>query len=167
MQPCPDFLVPLANEMMSATARAATTATTPPIIHFSRGRIAGLRRTASACPGGRISIQPRVYGGSGHITATSRGKGMEPTGPCINRSGVSRSGAAHRLAPLLQLPLDHLAGGVAGQFVHKDDLPRDLVAGQVLLDVVLDVVLGHLAARAQDDERPQALAELLVVDADR
>src|ERR1700756_4567523 len=92
---------------------------------------------------------------------------MEPTGPYITDSGVSRSGAAHRLAPLLQLPLDHLAGGVAGQFVYKDDLPRDLVAGQVLLDVVLDVVLGHLAARAQDDERPQALAELLVVDADR
>src|SRR3712207_6943394 len=42
----------------------------------------------------------------------------------------------------------------------------DLVAGEVRLDVLLDLVLGDLLALLGDDDGLQALAELLVVDAE-
>ena len=44
-----------ANEITSTTARAATTPSTPPIIHFSRADMCQRGRSCSACPGGRIS----------------------------------------------------------------------------------------------------------------
>ena len=43
------------NEITSTTTRAATTASTPPIIHFSRVDVGQRSRVASACPGGMIS----------------------------------------------------------------------------------------------------------------
>lgn len=45
-----------ANEITSKTASAATTLSTPPIIHFSRVEVGQRMRVASACPGGMISI---------------------------------------------------------------------------------------------------------------
>src|ERR1700757_2961573 len=65
---------------------------------------------------------------------------------------------------LLEFTLEHLARGIAGQLVQEHDLARNLIAGQVLLDVALDVVLGQTRALAQDHERLQALSELLVLD---
>src|SRR5919106_3754136 len=62
-----------------------------------------------------------------------------------------------------ELALQHLSGGVAGQLVHEDDLPRHLVARQVLLHVALEVVLARLLALLQYDEGAQALAEVLVL----
>ena len=44
------------------------------------------------------------------------------------------------------------------------DLTRHLVAGEVRLDVLLDVVLAERLAVAHHDDGLQALAELLVVD---
>ena len=53
-----------------------------------------------------------------------------------------------------------------GQLVEEHDLARHLVAGEVLLDPVLEVVLGDVARR-EHHERPEPLAEVVVVDADR
>src|SRR5262245_42392749 len=67
--------------------------------------------------------------------------------------------------PFCELPLEHLAGGVAGQLVEEDDLAGHLEAGEVLLDPVLQVVLRRVTR--DHHERLQALAEVVVVDADR
>src|SRR4051812_5368756 len=67
---------------------------------------------------------------------------------------------------LLQLPLEDLAGRGPGQFVGEDDVARDLVGGEVRPDEVLELALGHLAARAGHDHRAQPLAEVLVLDAE-
>ena len=53
---------------------------------------------------------------------------------------------------LLQLALQDLAGGVARQLVEEADLARHLEAGEVLLDVLLQVVLGRLLRRSSHDE---------------
>src|SRR5690606_31248852 len=54
-----------------------------------------------------------------------------------------------------------LAGGVAPQIVEEDHVARHLVAGQVALDVGLDLLrVGLRLARLRHDERAQALAEL-------
>src|SRR3954468_920608 len=63
---------------------------------------------------------------------------------------------------LLQLPLQDFSGCVARQLVEELDVARHLVAGQVLLHILLDVVLGKLRAGA-DDERLQALPEVRVL----
>src|SRR5919112_3665224 len=47
---------------------------------------------------------------------------------------------------LLQLLLQHLAGRIARQLLEELDLTRDLVAGQVGLDLLLDLGLGRPAA---------------------
>src|SRR3954469_25408251 len=68
------------------------------------------------------------------------------------------------LAPL-ELLLQDLAGRVARQLVHELDLPRHLVAREVGLHLLLDLVLRRPRPLLRD-ERLQPLAELLVVDAD-
>src|SRR3954452_20280837 len=65
-----------------------------------------------------------------------------------------------------QLSLEHLPGRVAGQLVHELDLARDLVAGEVGLDVPPDLVPAQRGALAPDHDRLQPLAELLVLDAE-
>src|SRR5579859_1748084 len=54
MQPCPDLRPVAANETTSAAPSTASSAITPPIIAFSRGRSG---RSDWACAGGRISIR--------------------------------------------------------------------------------------------------------------
>ena len=56
--------------------------------------------------------------------------------------------------------------GLRGSSSRKTHLTRCLVAGEVLPHVVLGVVLGQGRARLEHEEGLQALAELLVVDAD-
>ena len=73
--------------------------------------------------------------------------------------GATRAGA-------VEAPLEHLAGRVARQLVHEQDLAGHLEAGEVALDVVLHRLLVQAGARAQHHEGAQALAELLVADAD-
>ena len=65
---------------------------------------------------------------------------------------------------LFELALEHLAGRVARQLVDEHDVARDLVAGEVRLDVLLDLVGRHLLLGHDDGLQP--LAELLVVDAE-
>jgi membrane protein DedA with SNARE-associated domain len=60
MQPDVELGLLDANEITSTTANAATTPSTPPIIHFSRVDMRQRGRIASACPGGRISIAPSL-----------------------------------------------------------------------------------------------------------
>src|SRR4051794_2094115 len=67
--------------------------------------------------------------------------------------------AAVALLALLQLLLQDLAGRVARQLVHELDLARHLVARELRLHLLLDLVLGRAVALARD-ERLQALAEL-------
>src|ERR1700728_1923455 len=71
-----------------------------------------------------------------------------------------------RSAVAAQLALEHLAGGVARQLIHEHDFARHLVAREVVLDVLLHRFLVQSRILACDDERLQALAELLVVHAD-
>src|ERR1700728_1323761 len=78
-------------------------------------------------------------------------------------TGERRSG---RLPGGAELALEDLAGGVARKLGDEDDFAWDLVAGEVLLDVFLDRVLVEIGVLAGDDERLQALAELVVGDAD-
>src|SRR5207247_9479870 len=77
-----------------------------------------------------------------------------------------RSRTSPSASPLAQLALEDLARGVAGKLVHELDLARHLVAREVGPNVLLRLVLGQLRVVPCDDERLQALAELLVVDAD-
>lgn len=55
MQPDVELGLLEANEITSTTASAATTPSTPPIIHFSRAERCQRGRSVSACPGGSIS----------------------------------------------------------------------------------------------------------------
>src|ERR1700742_2417008 len=80
--------------------------------------------------------------------------------------GRSPPAARSLRVALRELALEDLPGRVARQLLQEDDLARDLVAGEVRLDVVLELVRGRLAAGVEHDERAQALAELLVLDAD-
>src|SRR5436853_7887496 len=66
---------------------------------------------------------------------------------------------------LLELALDDPAGRVARQLVEELHFARHLVAREVLLHVILDLVLGQLAG-ARHDERLEALAEVRVLDPD-
>ena len=59
-------------------------------------------------------------------------------GAAAPTAGPSEASASRRQSEsvgvvLGQLPLEHLAGGVAGQLVEEHDLARHLVAGQVVL----------------------------------
>src|SRR3954452_10629288 len=74
------------------------------------------------------------------------------------------SGGSVLFGVLFELPLEHLAGRRARQLLHELDVARDLVAGQVRLDVLLDLVGRHLLLRHHHGL--EALAELLVVDAE-
>ena len=62
----------------------------------------------------------------------------------------------------LRIQSSELAGRRAGQGLDEHHRARHLVAGQVGAHVVLDLSLGQLGPRTDDDERLQALAELLV-----
>src|SRR4051812_32368072 len=94
--------------------------------------------------------------------------------PSARSAGTSCSVAARtRTMPparsalvLGQLALEDLAGRVARQLLHEDDVARDLVAREVRLHVILQLRLGGVAPGVEDDERAQALTELLVLDAD-
>src|SRR4051794_4581440 len=83
------------------------------------------------------------------------------------RSRAGRGPRPRASVPALgELPLEDLAGRVARQLVDEHDVARDLVAREVRLDVVSELVLRRRPARLDDDERAQPLAELLVLDAD-
>src|SRR3954447_17209715 len=66
----------------------------------------------------------------------------------------------------LDLPLEDLAGRSLGQLVDEPDLARVLVAGDLLLDVRAQLVLGDVLAVLERDRGADLLAELLVRDAD-
>src|SRR2546423_11717857 len=93
-----------------------------------------------------------------------------------SRASASSSKGATKTArpaltrrPLLalgQLPLEHLARRVARQLVDQDDLARDLVAREVVADVLLQRVRVGVAAVRRDHERAQPLPELVVLHAD-
>src|SRR3954463_5978932 len=93
--------------------------------------------------------------------AVSRGR--LALGPGLLLRGGLLLGAV--LFLLLELLLHDLAGRVARQLVDELDLARDLEAREIRLHVLLELVLARLAV-AGHDERLQALAELLVLDAD-
>src|SRR4051794_603212 len=93
---------------------------------------------------------------------------------CPNWSRRRKSGAgvptaspvAGRSVGFGELTLEDLASRVAWELIEEHDLARNLVAGEVLPDPVLEVVLARRFG-SDDHECLQALAELLVVDADR
>src|SRR5213080_3411170 len=64
------------------------------------------------------------------------------------------------------LPLEDLAGRPLGQLVDEPDLARVLVAGDLLLDVRAQLVLGDVLAVLERDRGADLLAELVVRDAD-
>src|ERR1700753_3480458 len=66
------------------------------------------------------------------------------------------SGIRAILVAVDELTLEHLAGRVARQLVEEHDLARDLVAGQVLADVVTDLVAGELGRRPGAPRTPSA-----------
>src|SRR6478609_12077430 len=66
-----------------------------------------------------------------------------------------------------QLALEDLSSRVARQFVEEDHLARHLIAGQMLFDVGLDVVLADTGAVGLDHERAQPVPPLLVLHAHR
>src|SRR5204862_78248 len=78
------------------------------------------------------------------------------SGPRARRASVA----------LGQLALEDLAGGVARQLIEELDLARDLVAREVGLHQVLELVGVDRRPARDHDEGLQALAELLVLDAD-
>src|SRR6202012_4563203 len=110
-------------------------------------------------------------------TASAAWRGSGPSVPAFRYALLSRTGNWARnaagsgiraiLVAVGELALEDLAGRVARQLVEEHDLPRDLVAGQVLTHVVADLVAAELGAGAQHHERPQALTEALVLDAAR
>src|SRR6476661_4023254 len=61
-----------------------------------------------------------------------------------------------------ELALQDLTRRVARKLLDEDDLARDLVARQVLLDVALQVLLTDFLALLLDNERHQPLPEVLV-----
>src|SRR4051794_34714250 len=65
-----------------------------------------------------------------------------------------------------ELTLENLASRVARELIEEHDVARNLVAGEVLLDPFLQVVLAR-TVRPDDHESLEPLAELVVVDADR
>src|SRR3954463_14636286 len=74
--------------------------------------------------------------------------------------------AARSGIPRLQLPLYDFSGCVARQLVEELHLAWDLVAREAVLDVVLDFIFRQFGLAGGDDERLQALTEVLVLDAD-
>ena len=86
-----------------------------------------------------------VLAGDPPVEATT-----QPVGCSIKWREEPRLGAVGRV--VLgggELALEDLAGRVARQLVHEHDLARDLVAGEVLLDVRLELVLGGRARRCR------------------
>src|SRR4051794_31675874 len=79
-----------------------------------------------------------------------------PTGSPVEGASVGFS----------ELTLENLASRVPGELIEEHDLARNLEAGEVLLDPVLEVVLGR-SVGCDDHERLEPLAELGIVDADR
>ena len=110
-------------------------------------------------------------------TATSSSPRSRPSSTARSASGrstwprgvkpplVAAPGSTQGLGDA-QLALHHLAGVVARKVVQDHHLARHLVTGQVLLHVPLEVVRCRGGTRLQDDVGVEALAELLVVDAD-
>src|SRR3954447_10046380 len=60
----------------------------------------------------------------------------------------------------LDLPLEDLAGRPLGQLVDEPDPARVLVAGDLLPDVLAQLLLGDLLALLQRDRRADLLAQL-------
>src|SRR3954468_21223328 len=66
-----------------------------------------------------------------------------------------------------ELALQDLTRRVTRKFVDEDDFAGDLVARQVVLHIALEFLLAGVLALSLDHERHQALAEVLIVHADR
>src|ERR1700753_421656 len=100
-------------------------------------------------------------------TGSAAWRGSGPSVPAFRYALLSRTGNWARnsagsgiraiLVAVDELTLEHLVGPVARQLVEEHDLARDLVAGQVLADVVTDLVAGELGAAPEHHERPQPL----------
>src|SRR4051794_15860301 len=96
-----------------------------------------------------------------------RPRPLRPAGAAARRPCRRHGARLLGLNPLLgQLTLEDLARRRARQLVDEVDVARHLVAGEVGLHVVLELLLADLLALALDHDRLQALAELLVVDAE-
>src|SRR4051812_5778381 len=112
--------------------------------------------TASSSLSGRrpftVSAYPRSFPS---MRAIAKPIPDEPPVISAARSGIF----------FLQLPLQDFSGCVARQLLEELDVARHLVARQVLLHILLDLVLGQLGAAGGDDERLQPLAEVRVLDA--
>src|SRR5690606_4322880 len=85
-------------------------------------------------------------------------------GACSTCSSPRRARSS-LVAARLELPLEDLARGVAGQLVEEDDLARHLVPGEVLLHPALEVVLAGRYAVLEGDVRLEPLAVVVVVHA--
>src|SRR5688500_17602613 len=77
--------------------------------------------------------------------------GTGPSAPLLPGCAVLLRGGPV-LVVLREVLLQDLAGGVAGKLVEEHDLPRNLVAREVVLDVLLEGVLVDVALL--HDERP-------------
>src|SRR4051794_10925848 len=142
---------------------------------LARPRISALSMTidcapSSTGPPSSVSTAPNSTRQSGPTRTSPLSTAVGAThavgSTCGRRPSCSISTASGSLLPLGELALQDLAGCVARQLVDEHDLARDLVAREVRLHVVLQLVLRRLAPGLDDDEGAQALAELLVVDAD-
>ena len=96
--------------------------------------------TACSCLAGSLIAAATYYRAPEATLATAAKRDT----PAICAS-LESSGGLLGLARL-QLALEHLAGRVARELVEELDLARDLVAGEVVLDVSLDVVLVEILA---------------------
>ena len=108
------------------------------------GTSAGSRRTAgrrSRTARSHVQLEPAALAGG----QPSR-RELEDIGALGHALHGSAASLLVLLAVVLELALEHLAGRVARQLVDELDVARDLVAGQVGLDVLLDLVLGEVLA---------------------
>src|SRR4051812_49102135 len=141
---------------MPCASSTSAPSTHPPVTEPS---MRPLSSTSISAPGSS-GADPIV---STSLAATTR----RPSSSHCSATSIERGTMAETLLDLElalgQLALEHLARRVARELVEEDDLARDLVAREVGLDVVLELVLAGVGAVAQHDERPQALAELVVV----
>src|SRR4051794_34919967 len=142
---------------------------------LARPRISALSMTidcapSSTGPPSSVSTAPNRTRQSGPTRTSPLSTAVGAThavgSTCGRRPSCSTTTTARSLLAVGELPLEDLAGRVARQLVDEDDVARDLVAREVRLDVVPELVLRRRPARLDDDERAQPLAELLVLDAD-
>src|SRR5206468_105269 len=126
-------------------------------------RTASCSTTAASCAGAALPTATTATRRSAPAGCATRSTRCWPASTSSTRrsatSWAARSSGAGVEPRLLggQLALEDLARRVARQLVHELDVARHLVAGEVLLDVGLELVDRRLLALGGHDERLQAL----------